>query len=475
MLFQTPEFAIFFLVVSAFYFAYPLKLRHLLLLFASYFFYMSWDYRFGALILVSTGIDYAACLAIENNSGRESQRRFYLVVSLVTNLTILAVFKYFNFFANSFVDFASLCGFVLSPVAVNIILPVGISFFTFQSMSHTIDVYRGEIKAERSFVRFALYVAFFPQLVAGPIVRAVDFLPQLNRKPKLNWVRIHWGFERFLIGLLKKVVIADNMSPVVDLIYGSPTSFSTPMLWFATICYAVQIYADFSGYSDMAIGCARILGFKIPENFNMPYLASSPSDFWRRWHISLSTWLRDYLYIPLGGNRYGTFKLYRNLMITMVLGGLWHGASYNFIIWGVGHGLLLCGQRVLASIFPKSKGKGNFVVKAVSIVLMFVAVITLWVPFRAATLSEAMQVLNGMYFEMDFQFKDIEWVNVDISLIQSLLVFVLIAHLIGYNFPRFIKAMHGYMLVRAIVIAALIFSIWQFHYRGISPFVYFQF
>ena len=475
MLFQSLEFFIFFLVTATCYFLYAPRHRTLLLLFASYYFYMSWDFRFGSLILISTIIDYIAGIIIEDTPQHTRKKKVALVISLATNLGILATFKYLNFFIDSFYDLLTVFGNTSTHTEIHIVLPVGISFFTFQSMSHTIDVYRGSLKAERDFTRFALFVAFFPQLVAGPIVRASEFLPQLGHTFKFNWVRTVWGIEKFLVGLVKKLVIADNMSPLVDSVYANPGNFGSSMLWVATLCYAIQIYADFSGYSDMAIGTARILGFKLPENFNMPYLSRTPSEFWTRWHMTLSRWLRDYLYIPLGGNRGGSLFTYRNLMLTMLLGGLWHGASYNFILWGAGHGALLCIYRLAQPTIKSLKKYDNAFFYLSSSALMFLFTLLLWVPFRAATLADTMTVWKGMFGIANFDSLGVELNGIDFETLHIAISVVLAAHLLGAWKPHWSKLAMGGFWRRSVGTAGLIFFVIQFRYSGVAPFVYFQF
>ncbi|HKQ48855.1 MAG TPA: MBOAT family protein [Phycisphaerae bacterium] len=341
MIFSSWLFAFYFVAVFGVYWGLRTRRsRHVFLLLASCVFYMTWNPWLILLIFGTIAIDYAAALMIDR-SDRTSRRKAVLLVSLVSNLGVLAVFKYADFFILSFRDLLQTFGFHSDLQTLSILLPVGISFFTFQSLSYTVDVYRRVIPPVRSFVDFSLFVMFFPQLVAGPIVKARDFLPQLETIKRFDWRRIDAGIVLFMIGLTKKLLIADQLATLVDPVFADPTRYSTRDLWLAMFCYGGQIYCDFSGYTDMAIACARMMGFELFENFANPYLATSLVDFWRRWHISLSTWLRDYLYIPLGGSRFGKWLTYRNLMITMLLGGLWHGASWTFVIWGAIHGLAL--------------------------------------------------------------------------------------------------------------------------------------
>lgn len=348
MAFNSIHFLIFLPVVLAAYWALRRNalLRVLLLLVASYYFYMSWNWMYAGLILGSTVLDFVAARAMHRAVTLRG-KRVWLVASLAGNLGVLFVFKYFNFFAESFAQVFGWVGVDLSRAQHSLLLPVGISFYTFQTLSYTIDVYRGRLEPTRSFLRFALFVSFFPQLVAGPIVRASHFMPQLERTPRFDDRAAERGLGQVLFGLFKKVCIADVLGTVlVDPAFADPLACSSWMLLIAMYAYVFQIYYDFSGYSDIAIGAARMLGFDLPLNFNRPYLATSMRDFWRRWHISLSTWLRDYLYASLGGGKGSTFKTMRNLAIVMVLGGLWHGAAWGFVAWGAIHGLLLVAGRV---------------------------------------------------------------------------------------------------------------------------------
>lgn len=347
MAFNSYIFALFFVVVYVSYLALrrSFKWQNVLLLFASYVFYGWWDWRFCSLLAASTVIDYFVgrfMHAAEDNR----RRKLLLWVSLCANLGMLGFFKYFDFFAESVRDGLTELGMEANPILLEVVLPVGISFYTFQTLSYTIDIYRKKIEPTRDFIAFGLFVSFFPQLVAGPIERASHLLPQMLRPRKIQLPEMHAGLYLILWGLFKKIVIADNMAPICNGVYESYWDHQGLSLIVATAAFALQIYCDFSAYSDIARGCGKLLGFDLMVNFRLPYFAVSPSDFWRRWHISLSTWLRDYLYIPLGGNRGGAVNTQRNLMLTMLLGGLWHGASWNFVLWGLFHGLILAVYRV---------------------------------------------------------------------------------------------------------------------------------
>ncbi len=347
MQFHSFVFLAFLVLVLGCYFAlHSWRWQNALLLVASYIFYGWWDWRFLGLIAFSTLVDYLAGLAL-GSSESQHLRRLCLLASLSVNLGTLAFFKYFHFFADSAAVLLGAIGWQADPVSLQVILPVGISFYTFQSMSYTIDVYRRKLEPIGHLGDFALYVSFFPQLVAGPIERALHLLPQIRQRRQITGQAISTGLFLLLVGYVKKVVIADRLAPIVNLGFASEDpSWGSLAAWMYLYAFAIQIYADFSGYSDIARGISKILGFDLMINFSAPYLVGSPSAFWRHWHISLSTWLRDYLYIPLGGNRHGPWKTARNLLVTMLLGGLWHGAGWAYVFWGLFHGLLLCVWRV---------------------------------------------------------------------------------------------------------------------------------
>jgi alginate O-acetyltransferase complex protein AlgI len=369
------------------------------LLFASYIFYMAWNIPCVGLIIGSSLMDYTVgrMLGKEEN---QAKRKMLLVVSLILNLGLLCYFKYRNFFADNIWSGLSLVGLKLPPLHFKMFLPAGISFFTFQSMTYTIDVYRRKIKPCESLRDFLLFVAFFPQLVAGPIVRAIEFLPQLSKQTRASVQDVEAGLFLFMVGAVKKMVISDQIAGHVDLIFANPGQFDAITLIQGALGYSVQIYCDFSGYSDMAIGCARILGFHFPENFTMPYSSVNITEFWRRWHMTLSSWLRDYLYIPLGGNRKGVARTYINLMLTMLLGGLWHGASWNFIIWGGLHGVGLAIHKAWTSTrtsaAPALTGISGFAKQTASRMLTLGLVVVGWIFFRTQSFHAAFQMLKGI-------------------------------------------------------------------------------
>jgi len=381
MLFNSLEYLQFFFIVLTTSWALiglP-KLRIWLLLLASYYFYASNNQWLIVLILFSTQIDFLAGKRIAKTTDRVT-KKLWLVASIVSNIGILALFKYFNFFASTVAMLSSLIGLKLDWVDLNIVLPVGISFYTFQSMSYTIDVYCERIEPEKSWSRFAFYVSFFPQLIAGPIIRASIFLPQTYQRPKVDLTDIENALYRIFRGLFKKIVLADLLAVYADTVFSNPSSVDSLTAWVGLYAFAFQIYFDFSAYTDIAIGSARLLGYDFPENFNRPYVAPSLSKFWRRWHISLSSWLRDYLYIPLGGNRMKTnMGTYRNLMITMLLGGLWHGAAWHFVFWGGLHGCYLITERILAEAAIHPLRNANNVIRTL---FTFHLVLLAWMLFR---------------------------------------------------------------------------------------------
>lgn len=382
VVFNSWEFIAFFGFIYAIYLLLPsYRQQNTLLLIASYYFYAAWDWRFMFLLLTSTVLDYYCALQIDTREDPR-RRKVFLACSVVGNLTLLGFFKYFNFFLDGLQPLLATFGLSVERLHLDIVLPVGISFYTFQEMSYTIDVYRGELKATRRFLDFALFVAFFPNMVAGPIMRASTLLVQVLRPRVIDRSMLATGGWLIFWGLWKKVVIADNMAALADAIFANSASVSWLMAYLGVVAFAFQIYADFSGYSDIARGLARLMGIELMQNFDSPYCAVNPSDFWRRWHISLSTWLKDYVYVPLGGNRGGSLATYRNLMLTMFLGGLWHGAAWNYVWWGIYHGVLLIGHRLLGRSKHQTRVGGAEWRRAISTAAMFQFTLFGWLLFR---------------------------------------------------------------------------------------------
>ena len=407
MLFNTPEYFFFFSTVLLVYLVLSFRAQNAWLLAASYAFYASWDWRFLSLLLLSTVIDYTAGLVIFSARERGADRtaRFALVLSISAQLTILGFFKYFDFFAASAAGLLSRMGLHASAPVLNVILPIGISFYTFQTMSYTIDIYRNAFAPTRRFVDFALSVAFFPHLVAGPIQRARSLLVQIERPRVIT--QQHWerGLTLIAIGLVRKIAIADPSGSVADLYFANPAGFTSIPLASGLVLYGLQIYNDFAGYSEIARGSANLLGFELMRNFRHPYFARNVSDFWTRWHISLSTWLRDYLYIPLGGNRRGERRTHVNLMTTMLLGGLWHGASWNFVIWGGLHGTYLCvyhaWRRWRAPAIASREAAaietwGHAAQVGINAVAVYALVTFTWLFFRAHDVATTSAYLHGL-------------------------------------------------------------------------------
>jgi len=411
MLFVEFRFFEFFLVVFCIYWALRGNTaRKAWLLITSYFFYAAFflsgdalagktlppGWWFPGMLLASTCMDYIVGIRLEDAAGMRS-RKLWLAVSVCVNIGVLLYFKYMGFFIDSAVAFVAWLGLPASHHTLKIILPVGVSFYTFQSMSYTIEVYRKHRPAERNLLNLATFIGFFPQLVAGPIVRASSFLPQLAERRRWTDVDVRGALVLFMVGFAKKACVSDSLAPFVDPYFANPQNYTAHSAWIAVPLYAVQIYCDFSGYTDMAIAAARLLGYELTANFNFPYFAQSVTDFWRRWHISLSTWLRDYLYISLGGNRGSKAYIYRNLLLTMVLGGLWHGSRWTFAAWGALHGLALVGHREWDHLTAKWKAARESVLwKIVATALTFYFVCVCWIFFRAADLTAPM---SGNDFE----------------------------------------------------------------------------
>ena len=362
--------------------------RQLVLLLASYVFYGWWNWKCCALMLALTASAYFCARGYE-----KSGKKTFVTLGVVAPLVVLGIFKYFNFFIDSFCALFA----IVRAGTLNILLPVGISFYTFQSLSYTIDVYRGKIAAERSFLKVALYIAFFPQLVAGPIVKAGEFIPQLYEDRNISLESAEKGVQYFAFGLFKKIVIADNISVFADAVYANPAQFHAASVMLAVAAYSIQIYCDFSGYSDMAVGCAKCLGYDLSRNFNVPFLAKNMSELWKRWHISLSTWLMEYLYIPLGGNRKGKVRTYVNLMLTMVIGGLWHGAAWTYVAWGALSGVALCAHRVYARELRKGEKKNSPLVSALCVAATFLYFSLSVVFFRADSFAKALAIFRAMF------------------------------------------------------------------------------
>ena len=463
MSFASAEFLLFFAIVFAgVLFLQRLKntvYKEIFLLAASYFFYGYWDWRFCFLLLFVTVCAYITALF--------AHKKAAVTVGVVVPLLVLGLFKYFNFFLDSF---SSLIGRELGTLAI--ILPVGISFYTFQALSYIIDVRQKRIPAEKSFIRLALYISFFPQLVAGPIVKASDFLPQLMEDSRITLKNVEIGVQLMVFGFFKKIVIADHLSVFVDDVFRVPTAFHWATIILAIISYSIQIYFDFSGYSDIAIGCAKCFGYDFCPNFNMPYISENVTVFWRRWHISLSTWLKEYLYIPLGGNRKGKARQYINLFLTMLLGGLWHGANWTFVVWGALHGAALCVDKML-----RKNSNPNPFVRVMNTIGTFAFVSFTWIFFRADNFTKAGQVIKGIFTLQDGISQPFAWA---IPAIAVVLIGTLVAIIKSKKENQ--KVINGFYPIVSLnnirgltifwVACGLVLAL---AFTGEHPFVYFQF
>ncbi len=394
MVFTSLQFAGFFVVVYALYRVVPHRAQNWLLVAASYYFYAAWDWRFLSLLLGSTVVDFVVARAIAraDDAGR---RRRLLWVSLAFNFGMLGFFKYFNFFADSLVALFATIGWQADPVTLQVILPIGISFYTFMTVSYVVDVYRGEIAPAESLLDFAVFVAYFPHLVAGPILRAALLLPQISQPRRISRTQIGEGLWLLAWGVFQKVFVADNLAPLVDEVFGGGAAGGGDVL-VAVWAFAFQIYGDFAGYSNMARGMSKLMGIELNVNFRFPYFVTSPQEFWRHWHISLSTWLRDYLYIPLGGNRGSSWATKRNLLITMVLGGLWHGAAWTFVLWGLYQGLVLGVARTISEFGRPLTRTWQRVAVAV---LMFQVTCYGWLIFRAQSVGQVAEFTRALLVE----------------------------------------------------------------------------
>lgn len=466
MLFNSVEFFfLFFGTFIGYWFIRRHRLRMLWLLGASFGFYGSWNPWLLFVIVFSAAFDFLIAQRIEASPSPQT-KRLLLIVSICVSLGILGFFKYTNFLLDSAVSMFNLFGFDYRHPAFRIVLPLGISFYTFETISYVMDVYRGRLRAQRNFLDYALFIMFFPHLIAGPIVRPRHFLSQVPRAKRFDWNRLELGARLFLLGLIKKSAIADHMPALVDPVFASPADFSSGAVWIAVLCYATQIYCDFSGYSDMAVGIAHAFGFKLPQNFNMPYAACNITEFWRRWHISLSTWLRDYLYIPLGGNRYGTLTTYRNLIVTMLLGGLWHGAGWNFVFWGLYHGVLLAVHRAFAS---SRLSEGPF--KPLRTAFTFLCVCIGWVLFRAQSMSDVGIILQRMFSWTGGQ----SFASAEVAIAVAAWSAVVLAHLVAsyVDVIATLRRLPAPVMAGGMAAAFLLVQVLMPHRGG--AFIYFQF
>lgn len=481
MLFNSIDFAIFLPIVFILYwFVFKaLRPQNVLLLVASYIFYAWWDWRFLGLIITSTLIDYGIGLAIDQQKEKKL-KKILLTLSIMLNLGILGFFKYYNFFIENFNDAFMLFGRELDINFLNIILPVGISFYTFQTMSYSIDIYREKIKPTTNLIAFASFVCFFPQLVAGPIERASSFLPQLQKRRIFDYAKATDGLKQILWGLFKKMVIADNCAPFVDEFFANYQNYSGSALLLGAFFFSFQIYCDFSGYTDIAIGTSRLFGFDLKKNFNFPYFSRNIAEFWRRWHISLSTWFRDYVYIPLGGSKGSNYKTIRNIFIVFVVSAFWHGANWTFIAWGFIHALLFI-PLLLAKTNRKyldvvSSDRKSLSIKSfVSIISTFMLTTIAWIFFRADDIYSAIGYINQMASQSLFDFPSFE----NRLTAFTTLVFIVFLLIVEWNARKDNHALE--VLINkwkkpysSLFYYSLVFIIFYF-YSSQQEFIYFQF
>ena len=490
MLFNSIEFIVFFVaVLTVIVIIKNRKFQHLFLLGSSYFFfYFSSNYLI-SLLIFSTILDFYIGKAIWQTPSKK-KKKILLTISLAGNLGLLGFFKYADFAISQFNIMGNYFDLAESIPLLHLALPIGISFYTFQTISYTVDIYREKLIPSKSLKEFALFVSFFPQLVAGPIVRASEFLPQLREKleridgiSKLKQITINsnnlkFGITLMAFGFLKKMFFADNIAPLANIVFSDPVGLDSMSIMLGTLAFGIQIYGDFSGYSDIAIGAALILGFKLPINFNKPYFAISPSDFWRRWHISLSSWLRDYLYIPLGGNKKSKSRTYLNLATVMILGGLWHGASLNFIIWGMLHGAYLAIHKLISDKFPSLKNKLFFkskIGKLISILIMQYLVFLAWIPFRVRDLDQAIYSMQKFVL-FDFQTNGGISLGIEEKASLGLIILFIILHGVSYKKYNIVEKMSKLKLRYWTVIIMMILGAVVFSYNGNSEdFIYFRF
>ena len=490
MLFTTIDFVIFFIVILGIIVTIKnRRFQHLFLLAASYFFFYYTSNYLILLLIFSTILDFYIGKHIWKTNDL-LHKKILLISSLAVNLGLLGFYKYVDFAILQFNIFGNYFNLTNDISFLNLVLPIGISFYTFQTISYTVDIYRGQLTPSKSFWEFALFVSFFPQLVAGPILRARQFLPQLREKINtanvgrirqivINNSNLKFGITLMALGFFKKMFIADNLAPFVNTIFQDPIGLESFTIIMGTIAFAIQIYCDFSGYTDIAIGAAIILGFKIPINFNKPYFATSPSDFWKRWHISLSSWLRDYLYIPLGGNRNSSSRTYANLIIVMFLGGLWHGASWNFVIWGLLHGIYLAIHRAILNRFPKLKIHPFFKStpgKILSILTTQYFVLLAWIPFRVSDFDAMVYSIKKFVF-IDFQTENtLDFLLTNHKSTIMIMILFVILHFISYKKGNLVESITNVRLLYwSIFLAIIMLSIFFFYIGDTNDFIYFQF
>lgn len=474
MVFNSYHFLVFFPVVTALYYLLPKRVRWLWLLLASYYFYMCWNAGYALLIALSTVVTYA-CARVMPEIGKRDLRRAVMIAGLGVNLGILGYFKYYNFFAETLARGFNLIGVSVQLPYADVLLPVGISFYTFQALGYMLDVYRGQISPEPSLLRYALFVSFFPQLVAGPIERSENLLRQVNEERDFQWDRAIEGLLIMLLGFFEKLMIADRASIYVNAVYDQWQTAAGWQIALATVAFAFQIYGDFGGYSHIAIGAAKILGYDLMTNFRQPYFAVSVRDFWRRWHISLSTWFRDYVYIPLGGSRVSKPRRALNTMITFTISGLWHGASLNYVVWGMLNGML----QVLEGLMSGKKKDGRLR-RVCRVCLTFVLICLTWLFFRASALSTGLKMLGrvfGSFFASAAATGFSFYQGIVLAVSAAALLVIDLLHERGYTLIQLTRRLPNFvtgLLALVCVLLIVVFGIWGPGYNA-QAFIYFQF
>lgn len=489
MTFNSIDFLFFFPIVTLIYFVIPKRTRNFWLLIASYYFYMSWNPKYAILIAISTAVTFLSGLLLEKANGDRHKKIIVTAFSLIVNLAILGVFKYADFALQTLSSIGSFLGIGVIDKRLDLLLPVGISFYTFQALGYTIDVYRGTIKAEHNIVNYALFVSFFPQLVAGPIERSGNLLRQIRQTSETttwNYERVRDGIFLMFWGLFQKMVIADRASILVKQVYGAYQNYGFMELFIASVLFSLQIYCDFGGYTDIARGAARVMGFSLMQNFKRPYFATSIKDFWQRWHISLTSWFRDYLYIPLGGNRKGRLRQYANILIVFGLSGLWHGASWHFVAWGLLHAIYLIAETAITrlkcfSSKAKAIGKYYFIQKLGKIIVTFILVDIAWIFFAVNGLRQAFSILKRMTITLhttnihNMGLDRGGWYALLIGLIALLAIDI--AHEKGKNITNWVNLRPLWfreILYIGLVWGVILLGVYGVNY-DVSQFIYFQF
>lgn len=488
MSFNSIEFLIFLPIVFILYFIFPKKYRYFILLIASYAFYMWWNWKLIFLILITTMVSYLSGLGIKRSESK-GVRGFLMILSIVVSLGILVFFKYANFIYESFVFGINSLGGGLTFDAINIILPVGISFYTFQTLSYVIDTYKGKIEAEDNFFLYALYVSFFPQLVAGPIERSGDLLPQLKNQEGINYENLAIGLKQMLVGFIKKIAIADMVAVYVNNIFNNIDNTNGLLVLIGAVLFSVQILCDFSGYSDIAIGCARCFNIKLSKNFNKPYEATSIKDFWSRWHITLSTWFRDYVYFPMGGSRVNKVRFCINILVVFLLSGIWHGAAWTFVIWGLMHGVM----RIIGALLEPLKikfydktgiNRDSLPIKILRISITYIFVAFAWIAFRSNSLSDMAKAYQLLFTSWNLSGEYFNTIKNVLDMPLVILLYLIVA-ILGLKFVDYINISHKDSRLTPYVLRKVLYTILIFVVMGCfiyqkssnieSAFIYFQF